>query len=292
MLKFTTIVLGESGAPNCDRCGRSEPEALRNTQSVLSEIRKAISAWPGGPGPNLSFAGAEPFRHPAIFDLLAASVAAGANRIRLESDAHGLVARGAAEHALASGVRHLAFPILGSTPQLHDALSGSPGSLANTLAGVETFTSAARDGGLRVHVTARTPVCRHNLHDTPAIVTAAAKAGANAIRLTINDVDLDVRQACAWLGAACDTGIVCGIWVEVEGVPYGCAVGWELHLASMYRQVEGEKTDTCLECPLTVVCGGAMLGASRKVLSSFAPPPDAARVATRIAHSFDPPKAG
>ena len=292
MLKFANIVLGEFGAPRCARCHRIDAETLRDAPIVLESVLEAASAWPGGPGLNLSFGGAEPFHHPALFELLDASVKAGASRIRLESDAHALVAPGIAERALHSGVRHLRFPLLGSTAELHDSLIGARGSFESTLAGVKSFSAVAQQNGAAVHVTTRVPVCRHNLHDTAGIVTLSTKIGAKAVLLTIDDCDLDLRQAAPWLEAACDTGVVYATWVEVEGVPYGCAHGWELHLASLYHTVEGEKTDTCRECPLAEVCSGAMPGASARVLATCAPPPDAAHIAGRIARGLNPLQAG
>lgn len=292
MLKFASIVLGQSGALRCVRCHRAEPETLHDASSILAAIHETGSSSVGGRGLNLSLGGAEPFQHPALFELLEASVAAGASRIRLESDAHALVARETAERTLRSAVRHLTFPLIGSTADIHDSLSGRRGSFQDTIAGVKNFIAAAQDGGMKVHLTARVPVCRHNLHDTAEIVALAAKTGAHSVLLAVDDVDLDLRHAGPWLGAACDTGVVNTIWVEVEGAPYENASGWELHLASVYREVEGAKSQGCGQCPLSDVCGGAMPGASGRVLADFAPPPDAARIAERVSRGFEPPRAG
>jgi hypothetical protein len=292
VLRFESIALGDSGSFRCVRCRRAGDETLRGVTTVIENIREVAAAWNRGPGPNLSFTGAEPFRHPALFDLLDASVAAGASRIRLESDAQALGCDGTAERALRFGVRHLRFPLLGSVNELHDSLVGATGSLEATLAGVRRFIDVASKGGADVHITARVPVCRHNLHDTPGIVTLAAETGATSVLLTVDDVDLDLRQASSWLEAACDTGTVCATWVEVEGVPYGCASGWELHLASLYQKVAGDKPEWCRDCPLADVCSGAMPGASDRVLEKFATPPDAQRIAQRIAHCLEPLKAG
>ena len=292
MLTFADIVLGEYGSPRCTRCHRGQTGTLRDTPDILTAIREATSGWSGGPGPNLSFAGAEPFHHHAIFEMLDAAVEAGASRVRLETDAQALVDPGTAMRTLRSGVRHLTVPLLGSTARLHDGLTGSRGSFDNGIAGIKCFTDVVSQESLRTHMTVRVPVCRHNLQDTPQIVTLASKSGANAVNLCIDDADLDLREAGPWLGAACDTGVVYTTWVAVEGVPYGCASGWELHLASLYHKVEGEKSEVCRDCPLTDVCGGAMPGASESVLASFAPPPDAVEASARISRGFEPPEAG
>lgn len=290
MLEFKDIILGEFGTPRCSRCHRVEAERLTDGAAIVSAIRDAVSEWPGGPGPNLAFVGAEPFGHPALFELIDAAMQAGVSRLRLETDAHALVTAATVERVLQSGVRQLTVSLLGHTPGLHDSLSGRPGSFAGTVAGVESFVDVANKLAARTHVIARIPVCQHNLRVTPEIVTLAAKSGANAVVLCVDDSDLDVRQAGPWLEAACDSGIVYTTWVTVEGVPYGCARGWELHLASIYHKVEGEKSEVCRECPLTDVCGGAMPGASERVTATFATPSDAVRLSQRVVRSYESPE--
>jgi len=292
MLEFANIALGASGGVRCSKCHEAGAEGLHDATGLFDAVHEATDSWLSGPGPNLSFMGAEPFDHPALFELLGAAVDAGASRIRLETDAHALCSPEMVERVLDAGVRHLMAPLLGSNAELHDSLTGASGSFNKTLAGIERFVEGATQRGVKSHVTVRVPVCRHNLNDTPGIVTLAAKTGAKAVLLSIDDPDLDLRLASPWLEAACDTGVVYTTWVQVEGVPYGYADGWELHLASMYHKVEGEKPEACRACPLEEVCGGAMPGASQRVLDAFATPPDAVRIAGRIAHCFEPLERG
>lgn len=290
MLHFADIVLGQSGARRCTRCTRSSTDSYRDAPEIVPEIHSAVHEWGERPGPNFSFCGAEPLGHLAIFELLEVARVGGARRIRLETDARALSDLAIADRILRAGVRHLTIPLLGSTPEVHNALAGPSASLHETLAGAHAFAETAEQAGLPVHITARVPVCHHNLHDTPAIVTLAAQNDIRHVQLAIDDPDLDVRRSAPWLEAACDSGIVYATWVEVEGIPYGCAPGWELHLSSMYREIRGAKSDVCLLCPLIAVCGGAIPGASQRVLSTFEPPPDAARIAARIAMCFKPLK--
>ncbi|MDZ4169708.1 MAG: radical SAM protein [Coriobacteriia bacterium] len=293
MLSFADIALGTaSGVPRCMRCHRPIDEHFRDPSGVATEIREVCQGWPGGSGPNIYLVGAEPLRHPALFELLHAAVESGAARIGLETDAHALASREISSRALRSGVRQLTVSVLGPNAERHDALSGRHGSYDQTVEGVRTFLDEAREGGVRVHLTFRVPVCRHNLREAPAIVTAACGFGAHAVILDVDDTDLDLNQASPWLEAACDTGVVNTTWVEVRGVPYGFARGWELHLASVYRLVSGDKAEACGDCALGSVCGGAVSGASATVLASLAPPPNATQVAERVSHGFGSPRSG
>jgi MoaA/NifB/PqqE/SkfB family radical SAM enzyme len=239
-------------------------------------------AWREQPGPNLEFSGAEPFGHPQLFDILRCSTDAGAQRIRIESDCAALAIPETAARTIESGVRHLQLVMRGSDEASHRALHGQESSLRATLNGASAFNEVAHELGTRVHLCARVPVCRHNLHDLPAIVVTAAKAGISFVRLVLEDETLSPWDAAQWIEAACDTGIVHAAWVEVEGVPYGAAEGWELHLACVYRQVEGQKADSCERCPLDSICGGVSRGADSRITSRMRPPAQAQQMAARI----------
>jgi hypothetical protein len=289
MLHFEDIVLGQGAGSGCVRCKGESTETLRDQAEIVCEIRDVARTWGAKPGPNLTLTGAEPFHHPALGQIVADAVNAGAQRICLDSDCAALGSAETARTVLDSGVRHMQFTLLGSTPALHDALLGRPGAFEATMNGVSTFVEIARAGEVPVHVSARLPVCHHNLRDLPMIVTAAARAGAAKARLVIEDPGLDLRSAAPWVEAACDSGIVNSLWVEVQGVPHGLAGGWELHLASIYRQVPGAKSSRCETCSLNDVCGGATLGACAEVTAAFRPPADATRMAECVRRGFDPP---
>jgi hypothetical protein len=157
-----------------------------------------------------------------------------------------------------------------------------PGDFEAVLQGVRIFSEAADELGSRVQTSARVPVCRHNLQDLPAIVTTAAENRISYVRLVVEDEALDLWAAAPWLEAACDTGIVYATWVEVEGVPFGPAAGWELHLASIYRPIGGSKSSLCATCPLDSVCGGAPHGAMTSVTGRLRPPGNAQGIASDI----------
>ncbi len=289
MLRFADISLGTGAPPRCNLCHGAAEESFLDTSVVTAQIEAVARSWDLGPGPNLTLTGAEPLRHPDLPAILASAVAAGVERIRLETDASALMGPQEATWLIQAGARHLSFTVLGPSAAAHDRLAGSHGSFDGTVRGVQAFSEAAESLGKSVHVTARIPVCRHNLEGLPNAVTAAAKAGAASVLLIANDVHLDLRTAAPWFEAACDTGTVNAIWVEVEGVPYGVARGWELHLARTYRVYEGEKSAKCDSCALAPVCPGGIMGLSPEVLATFRPPDNAARLAEGVARGFSPP---
>lgn len=254
----------------------------------MEDISEAVERWSGGAGPNLTLTGIEPFNHPEIDRIIRAAAKAGTKRLRLETNAAALGTDEVARASLASGVRHLRLPLLGSTPDSHDMLAGGPGRFGATLSGVKAFSRHAAEMSATVHISALIPLCRHNLQDVLDTIPVAAASGASSIVIAVHDAHLDLSTASAWIEAACDTGVVNTAWVEVEGVPYCRVAGWELHLASVYRSTAGDKATTCRTCPLNEHCGGVAAGASERTLSSLAPPPCAAQLAERLGAGFDP----
>jgi len=292
MLRFEEIALGEYGSPRCRRCRSAGAETIRDDAAIIEDIHRAAGSWSGGPGPNLAFCGIEPFRHPQLAGILAAAVEVGAKRIRLDSDATALGALDASRLAIDAGVRHLQFDLRGSTASLHDPLAGGAEAFDGALRGVAEFGRVAEGSGTAIQISARIPVCPHNLQDLPGIVGTASKAGVSLIRLVIEEPKLNLRTAAPWIEAACDTGIVHATWVGVEGVPFCAADGWELHLASVYRPTAGEKAELCSACPLDAWCGGATFGAGRSIAALFRPPPEAQRLAACVNRGFSPPVVG
>jgi hypothetical protein len=290
MLHFVDIRLAASDVSTCRRCTMASDHSPRDLSDVVDEVKNVCSNWDGALGPNLSFIGGEPFAHRGLPQVLAAAVSTGAQRIRIESDCSALASAESAQHALAQGVRHLRFVLLGPDAHTHDHLVNAPGAFDVLLAGVQHFREAAELSVTGIHVGCRIPVCRHNLQQLPMIVTTALQAGALDVLISIEDPNLDVTTAVAWIEAACDTGTVNGAWVEVEGVPYGLAAGWALHLASNYRHVTGAKADACRECELDPVCGGGVPGASPAAVSRFRPPLGAAETCAQVRRGFEPPR--
>jgi hypothetical protein len=283
MIRFAEVALGSGGGVFCARCRpHHEAECYAPAGDVIASIEATAAGWEGAPGPNIAFMGPEPFGHPELPALVGAAVSAGVQRLRLDTDAAGLRSVNNAAGVLSAGVRHVRFTVLGGSPGIHDALAGAPGALDATLAGVATLLGAATVDETLVSVTAVIPVCRHNLHDLPAAVAVAVEAGAESVLVRLEDGGADLTGAMPWLTSACDTGVVNGAWVEVEGVPFCLLPGYELHLTDVVRSRGGAKAPVCAECPLDPVCAGGPARAAADLLASFVPPPGAARLSAAV----------
>ena len=286
MIRFIGVAIGEGEAVSCARCAPAAPEAsYRPVEDILADAVAACEAWDSGTGPNLLLTGAEPFGHPDLPRIVTGTVEAGCVRLAVDTDAVALRSPANAGGALVAGVRHVRFTLLAGTEGVHDALCGVSGAFDATKTGVRSFRAAAEAQGLDVSITAVVPVCRHNVTDLPAAAGAAVECGADRVEVRVNDGSMDIAAALPWITAACDTGVVNGVWVEVEGVPFCLLPAYDLHLADAVRARPGAKQPACGECALDDVCGGAPEGASTDQLAALSPPAFAGVLADRAARA-------
>ncbi len=283
MLTFVPVSLGEGRAVTCERChGGSPTPVYRDSAQIAGDIETAVRSGAAAPGPNIELTGPEPFGHPELPAIVGMAVRSGVSRLRLHTDASAFVVPANAAGSVAAGVRHVRFSVFGGTPGVHDVLVACPGALAETLEGVRSYVAAAATQEALVHVSALVPVCRHNVRDLPAVVATATGAGAAAVLLRVEDGGLDLRAAIEWVTAACDTGTVNGVRVEVEGVPPCLMPDHVLHLADVVRARAGAKAPACAECALDCVCGGGPAGAAADTLAALRAPADAGALAGRM----------
>lgn len=288
MIAFVEAALGTGGGVRCTRChGEPDGASFASVAEVEAAIASAVarSREAGGPGPNVALAGPEPFAHPELPAVVAAAMRAGVRRLRLDTSGAGLLSPANAAGVLGAGVRHVEVVLLGGTPGVHDALAGRPGAFDAAVAGMRSFREAADAAGERVSVVVRVPACRHNLRETPAAVAAAVEAGADAVTIALADGGADLAPSLAWLRSACDTGVVNGVWVEVDGVPFCLLPEHSLHVADVVRTRGGDKAPACAACGADAVCGGLAAGACADQLALLAPPADAAAIADGVARA-------
>lgn len=221
MISFIEVPIGVGDAVSCSRCELLPvPAAPGDFDEIapLIDAAMAVGLRVGGPGPNLRFAGYEPFLHPELPALISAAAQAGAARIQLRTDGGGLAQPGNAQGALEVGVTHFEIVLLGGDAEIHDGLSGTPGLFEACEQGVRTLLAAAHASGERIAVTGAVPLCLHNMAHAAQTVAAFAAMGALAVRLEVSAPAAASVGMSAAISAALDTGTVNGVWVSVTGI--------------------------------------------------------------------------
>jgi hypothetical protein len=283
VLEFSQVRIGDGEPVACSRCGTRETAlTYRSADDIAADVAQAVRDYPGAPGPNVELVGPEPLGHPELPAVVASAIAAGVARLRLHTDAVGFGSAGNASGAIAAGVTHVRFTLLGGTPGVHDVLADAPGALDATLLGVRSFVEAGKEQERAVHVSALLPLCRHTSSDLPTAVLRAVEAGVSGVLIRIEDGGVDMAGALPWIGAACDTGVVNGVWVEVEGVPFCLMAEGVLHLADVVRERPGAHGPGCAECALRDWCAGGPANAAAGTLARLRAPDGAVRLAERV----------
>jgi molybdenum cofactor biosynthesis enzyme MoaA len=181
---------------------------------IARRVTATTSSWANGPGPNVLLAGPEPFSHPALPAVVRACRDAGVRRIGVETDGGALAVGENAAGALQAGVRHLRVRVLAGGEELADALAERPGLARTARTGVRRYREAAEASGIPVVVTAVVPLCEHNVRTVPHTVAALASWHVDAVHLVATERLGDEVEA--HVAAACDTGMVNRVWVEVD----------------------------------------------------------------------------
>lgn len=229
MLDFVRIPVGEGAASRCALCGSRDTASYLPAERAREAILAAVTASSDPTGPNLCLCGPEPFEHPDLPQLVAACAHAGARRIALETDAAALsVARNAAG-VIVAGVHHLHVRLLEADPVRGETLGVAPSRTADSLAGIAAYREAAHAAAIQAVISVLVPVCPHNLGSLPEIVVRAAGLRVDRVRLMA--AAALPPSAPALLAAACDTGMVNGVWVEADEAS-GLPSSHRLHVVS------------------------------------------------------------
>lgn len=186
MIAFRDISIGTGGELSCSSCFRAAERAPRPLADIVAEAARIVDEWDEhAPGPNIGLVGYEPFAHPELPALIAATHATGIERLRLRTDGGALSQPGNAEGVFGAGVRHLELIVLAGDPATHDRLAGASGLFAATAQGAAAYASVARGSGERAVLTGYVPMCKHNAGDVSAAVAHLASLGASAVQLAL-----------------------------------------------------------------------------------------------------------
>lgn len=215
MLRFEAVPVGSGSGVSCAWCSPPAPVRYDSTAVVLERVAQVAGGWSTRPGPNVVLSGPEPFNHPELPALVVGCIERGVERLGIETDGGALSVGGNAAGAIRAGVRHLRVRALGFRDGRADASSERRALARSAREGIGAALEAADSLGVTIVVTVLLPVCQHTIDVLPAAVAESAGAGAHAVRI-VPGGSLP-PSASTLLAAACDTGMVNRLWVEVDG---------------------------------------------------------------------------
>lgn len=222
-MEVVRITIGYGGLPTCSRCSVPSEQEHRPLDDVAADIESAAATLAGTSGV-LLLAGTEAFSHPSLPQIIVAASSAGVRRIGVQTAGGLLGIGGNAQGVLHAGVRHFEIHYLPG-----DDVELAPG-IPGALDGVADLVRVSAAAGARIALSAVITACRHTIqHLSPAVGQLAA-AGVGAVHIEVNSSAGTGPAATAFVLAACDTGVVNAVWVDVSG--FALPESHSMHVAS------------------------------------------------------------
>jgi MoaA/NifB/PqqE/SkfB family radical SAM enzyme len=177
------VLVGAACNNNCSFC--MESDRRRRTARVraqsAADVRAMLSAY--GKLDQVLFTSGEPTLEPELVTYVGWAREVGFRTIALITNGRRLAYAGYARALLEAGLTRITVSIHGHTPTLHDGLTRSPGSFAQTLAGLENLRRLRRTTSLELHTS--TVVTRRNLPHLEAIVRLLLAHGVDVVVLNV-----------------------------------------------------------------------------------------------------------
>jgi hypothetical protein len=291
MIPYHPIFVGSACHNQCLDCPTGDEEryiALNALIEVLNQLPDCR---------NIVLVGGEPLVHKDVLSLITAARKRGAIRIKVVTNGRELADWNLLERLLEKGCRIFEIKIFGSSPAVHDTMTGKRGSFEEAVQGMANLEAASRseDFADAVFVTARIEIGRINLQDLAAAMGLAASFGVDRIVFARRWTDFPLAEGARIVSNVMRTATLNRIWTMSEGFPPCLMKGSERHLLELIRPTlhNGEKPAACRTCVCRDVCSGPPKDYIRLHGSEeFKPVPDAPYVETvqRIAQGFHPSK--
>jgi MoaA/NifB/PqqE/SkfB family radical SAM enzyme len=240
----------------------------------------------------LDIDGGEPTLHPRLVDAIRLARELGYRSINVTSNGRLLRDRALAERLLKSGITHLLISLHGATAEVHEAATDSPGSFAETVAGIDNVMAlrpAHVETGLNV------TIVRANVDHLMPLTALAVEKGLTKINFQFTtpfgraweDVVPPLEEAANAVMRVIDR-YADHIQIHVINAQFCVFPGYERYVVGDLQKMgrtmifaadprfpeqvnlyewlgaRREKREICTQCPWTTVCEGFQVFAQEK----------------------------
>ena len=240
----------------------------------------------------LDIDGGEPTTHPQLADTIELACRLGYRSINLTTNGRLLRDRTLANRLVNSGLTHLLISLHGATAEVHEAATDTPGSFADTMAGIDNVT-ALRPPGLEIGV--NVTIIRANVGQLMELTALAVAKGFSKINFQFttpfgrawDDVVPPLTEAAEAVMRVIDRHAE-AIRIYVVNAQFCAFPGYERWVAADLQKMgrtmifaadprfpeqvnlyewlgaRREKLEVCARCPWTTVCDGFQVFAREK----------------------------
>src|SRR5882724_3530523 len=240
----------------------------------------------------LDIDGGEPTTHPRLVDAIRLAREIGYRSINVTTNGRALRERAFTERLLASGITHLLISLHGATAAVHDAATDTPGSFAETVAGIDNVMAlrpAHVETGMNV------TIVRANVDHLMPLTALAVEKGLGKINFQFTtpfgraweDVVPPLEEAANAVMRVIDR-YASEIQIHVINAQFCVFPGYEQYVVGDLQKMgrtmifaadprfpeqvnlyewlgaRREKRAVCAECPWTTVCEGFQVFAQEK----------------------------
>jgi MoaA/NifB/PqqE/SkfB family radical SAM enzyme len=246
-----------------------------------AELRRALAEGRRSGATGVVFTGGEPSLHEGLLDAVRQARGLGYKDIQIQTNGRTFCYSSLVKDLIAAGVNEFGPSLHGSRPEIHDFLTGAPGSFLQTAAGMRNV----KNFGARLII--NTVITKVNYRDLPDLARLLVSLGADQFQFAFmhmtgragqNKEWLTARKAIIepWVKKGLDVGLRAGRRVMTEAIPYCFMSGYEDSVAERIipatkifdadtviedytktRRTEGKiKGPRCPECTYFQMCEG------------------------------------
>lgn len=176
--------------------------------------------------------GGEPTLHKSIVTIAKKARALGYTLVQVQSNGRTFCYEDFCRRLIDAGVNEFGPSLHGSTPKIHDYLTGAPGAFLQTVSGMRLLKKL----GQRVIV--NSVITKHNYRDLPDLARLLVSLGVDQYQLAYMHMSGRAGENRKWLAArktliepyvkkALDVGLRAGKTVMTEAIPYCRMAGYE-----------------------------------------------------------------
>ncbi|NUN16021.1 MAG: radical SAM protein, partial [Myxococcales bacterium] len=162
---------------NCLHCGVADIMRKATAMPTAAVVRHIHLLYPHSGG-RIMFAVSELTIRPDFFSIIAACKLRGYHTIAVVTNGRRLAYPEAAQKAVQVGTTHFLVSIYGATAQVHEGITRTPDSFAQTISGIRNLVN------LPVTLMTNTVITQRNLHVLPDLIDLLADLGVTNICLS------------------------------------------------------------------------------------------------------------
>lgn len=279
-MKRIDVKIGFNCNNMCAFCAQGGKRSRAGRKS-LAEIKKTLARGRREGVTGAVFTGGEPTLHPGLLPAARAARAMGYDSVQVQSNGRRFAYYDYCLELKKAGVTEMGPSLHGSSPEIHEALTGAPGSFRETVQGILNCRK------LGMYILTNTVVTSLNYRDLPSLARLLVRLGVNQYQLAYvhlvgsaweNRKDIAPRKTdvMPYLRRALNVGIEAGTACYTEAIPFCLMKGYERCVAERvipegpvadadfyiesygdYRRSEGKaKRRECRGCRWFSVCEG------------------------------------